>query len=274
MTQDPTSTRTYIRRSLPMLGKVRGEVACLDRARPRRVGTSVRVERCVRPGDAGDRRCGYGGKPGRRMGRESGALLSRADGRLSGLAGLAGTPLPFAVLLGIWAAALLAAQVLGFARAWIDAQVEWRLLTVIRRRVHDHIQSLSLDFFTGARVGALMQRVQLEAAGVQRLLTVCVIPPAVDAVVMVAALAYLLALSWQMTIVALVLAPLAFIALRFTGKKTAGRDAADDDCAPAARRRTGRDGQRHLRGPGLQCPGPRSERFHEASDRRPKALPR
>ncbi|PRC51839.1 ABC transporter ATP-binding protein, partial [Mycobacterium sp. ITM-2017-0098] len=79
-------------------------------------------------------------------------------------------------------------QVLGFVRAWVDAQVDWKLLAEIRQRVHDHLQSLSLDFFTGARSGALMQRVQVEAGGVQKLLTDCIIPPGIDAIVLVIAL--------------------------------------------------------------------------------------
>ena len=146
-----------------------------------------------------------------------GALLSRSDdgGPLAALA----TPLPFAVLLLIWAGALVAAQLLSFANSWVKAQVEWKLLTELRQRVHDHLQSLSLDFFTGARSGALMQRVTMEAAGVQRLLTDCLIPPLVDAVVLVIALGYLLALSWQMTLVALVLTPFALVSLRFAGQR-------------------------------------------------------
>ena len=147
-----------------------------------------------------------------------GALLSRRDGADEGLLGWLASPMPFGALLIVWAVALLSAQLLGLVKTWIDARVDWRMLTVIRQRVHDHIQTLSLDFFTGSRVGALMQRVQLEAAGVQRLLTVCLIPPLIDSAVLVVALAYLIALSWQMTIVALVLSPLAYVALRITGR--------------------------------------------------------
>ena len=62
---------------------------------------------------------------------------------------LAGDPLPFAVLLTVWAGSLVLAQILSFVSFWIDAQVEWKLLTGVRQRVYDHIQSLSLDFFTG-----------------------------------------------------------------------------------------------------------------------------
>ena len=128
-------------------------------------------------------------------------------------------PLRAHVLLIIWAGSLILAQVLSFLRAWLDAQVEWKLVTSIRQRVHDHLQTLSLDFFTGEQSGALMQRVLFEAMGVQRLLSECLVPLSIDVVVLVIALAYMLALSWQMTIVALVLSPLALITLRYIGKK-------------------------------------------------------
>ena len=148
-----------------------------------------------------------------------GSLLSKEHASTSGFFGWLAVPLPFAVLLGIWAVSLVLSQVISFVNSWIDAQVQWKLLTEIRQRVHDHIQTLSLSFFTGTRIGALMQRVQMEAAGVQRLLTDCLIPPSVDGIVLVVALAYLFALSWQMTIVALILTPLAMIALRLAGRR-------------------------------------------------------
>jgi ATP-binding cassette, subfamily B, bacterial len=193
------------------------------------------------------------------------SLLSRGNGSTSDLFGWLATPLPFVALLTIWAVALIAAQVLGLVKSWIDAEVEWKLLTAIRLRAHDHIQSLSLDFFTGTRTGALMQRVQLEAAGVQRLLTVCVIPPSVDAVVLVVALTYLTALSWQMTIVALVLSPLAFVALRFTGHSLQ----AATQRMIAAHRAMGGELEETVSGISevqvFNAQRQRSERFHQAS---------
>lgn len=143
----------------------------------------------------------------------TGPRTSRPDGTFSG------PVLTFSAWLVIWGAALVLAQVLGFVRAWVDAQVDWRLLTEIRQRVHDHLQSLSLDFFTGARSGALMQRIQVEAGGVQKLLTDCIFPPVIDALVLVIALGYLLSLSWQMTIASLILSPFALMALRFAGRR-------------------------------------------------------
>ncbi|MGH3561036.1 MAG: ABC transporter ATP-binding protein, partial [Mycobacterium sp.] len=146
-------------------------------------------------------------------------LFNPSHPSTSGLKAWLATPLPFAVLLGLWAALSITKEVLGFVQARIDALVEWKLLTEIRQRVHDHVESLSLDFFTGARSGALMQRVQIEAMGVQRMLQESLIAPLIDGVVLLLALIYMLALSWQMTIVTLILSPFALATLVFGGKR-------------------------------------------------------
>nr|MDT0523621.1 ABC transporter ATP-binding protein [Streptomyces sp. DSM 41633] len=144
----------------------------------------------------------------------SGPLVAREDGLLKSLAG----PVPFVVLLVVWASSLVLTQLMYFANAWIGARVERVLVVDIRQRVHDHLQSLSLDFFLGSRSGELMHRVITESAGVQRLLTDCLLPPLIDVVVLVVVISYLLALSWQMTVAALVLTPLALLSLRFAGR--------------------------------------------------------
>lgn len=147
-----------------------------------------------------------------------GALRGTGDGVQSGPLGWLSAPLPFWVLLTVWGASLVLGQLLSFIDTWIQAQVQWKLLATIRQRVYEHVQTLSLDFFTSTRTGALLQRVQVEVSGVQKLLTDCLIPPVVDGVVLAGALGYLLVLSWQMTIVSLLLSPMAMVALRYTGK--------------------------------------------------------
>jgi ATP-binding cassette subfamily B protein len=143
-----------------------------------------------------------------------GPLVAREDGLLSSVAG----SVPFGVLLATWAGALLLTQLMHFVNAWVGTKVDRALLVDIRQRVHDHLQSLSLDFFTRSRTGELIQRVTSEPAGVQRLLTDCLLPPLIDTVVLIVAVGYLMAISWQMTVAALVLTPLALITLRFAGR--------------------------------------------------------
>lgn len=143
-----------------------------------------------------------------------GPLVAREDGLLSSLAG----PVPFAVLLATWGISLLLTQLMYLVNAAVRVRVERVLVTDIRHRVHDHIQTLSLDFFTGSSSGALIPRVTVESAGVQRLLIDCLLAPLIDAAVLVVAIGYLLAISWQMTLAALVLTPFALLTLKFAGR--------------------------------------------------------
>ncbi|MFY9922340.1 MAG: ABC transporter ATP-binding protein [Mycobacterium sp.] len=161
-----------------------------------------------------------------------GPLVARENGLLASLAG----PVPFAVLLATWAGSLVLTQLMYFVDAWIGAKVDRVLLVDIRQRVHDHVQSMSLDFFTTSRTGELIQRVTVEPAAVQRLLTGCLLPPLIDVIVMIVAVGYLLALSWQMTVAALALTPLALVTLKYAGRgvQTAMRRVMNADRAMAA----------------------------------------
>lgn len=129
------------------------------------------------------------------------------------------TPLSFTTIFIVWTCAIVFREVVDIFRAWIDANLEQRLLTGLRQDLYEHIQSLSLDFFMGGQTGALMQRVLSETTAVQRLLTQVLLTPVIDAIVLVIVIAYLLALSWQMTLVLFILAPLTVLMFRFTSGK-------------------------------------------------------
>jgi ATP-binding cassette, subfamily B, bacterial len=191
-----------------------------------------------------------------------GPLVARDDGLLRSLAG----PVPFAVLLGTWAASLLLAQMMYFVNAWVGSKVDRVLLTNIRQRLHDHIQTLSLDFFAGSSSGALIPRVTIESAGVQRILTDCLLPPLIDAVVLAVAIAYLLAVSWQMTVAALVLTPLALITLTFAGRhvQAATQRVMNADRAMANELEQTANGIAEIQM--FNAQSLRSKRFHDASD--------
>ena len=64
-----------------------------------------------------------------------------------------------------------------------------------------------------------MQRVLSETTSVQRLLTQVILTPLVDAIVLVLVIAYLLTLSWQMTLVLFITAPLTVLMFKFTSAK-------------------------------------------------------
>jgi ATP-binding cassette subfamily B protein len=129
------------------------------------------------------------------------------------------TPLSFTTIFIIWAVASIMAVLLQLVQQWRMTLLEQSLDVEVQQQVYDHLQTLSLDFFTGAQTGGLMPRVLMETQSVQKLLTQVLLSPLVDIASLIIALAYLIGLSWQMTIVALVLGPFAFFLFRFTMKK-------------------------------------------------------
>lgn len=150
----------------------------------------------------------------------TGSFYSKANqGNLSGVESWLATPLTFTALFVIWAGAMVLAHVSEFLQTWIGSYLERRVLTDIRQQLYDHVQSLSLDFFSGAKTGALMERILTETGGVLRLLTQVLLTPIVDVVVLIIAFVYLVSLSWQMTLIAFALGPFALLLLRYTSRK-------------------------------------------------------
>ena len=149
----------------------------------------------------------------------TGSLYKAApsDGSLlGGLTGWLATPLSFTTIFIIWAAATIGSAVLRFIQMWKTSNLEQKIVSELQAKVYDHVQTLSLDFFTGGKTGALMQRVLNESQNVQKLVTQVLLTPILDVVVLVIALFYLFGMSWQMTLVSFALGPVAFVLFRYT----------------------------------------------------------
>jgi len=90
----------------------------------------------------------------------------------------AGEPIPFAhvwwYLSGL-ALAAIAAWLLSWARSWTLAWVSERIAADLRVKTYAHMQTLSLDFFSGKRTGDLMSRVGNDTDRINIFLSVNVI---------------------------------------------------------------------------------------------------
>lgn len=138
---------------------------------------------------------------------------------LTGIRGWLGTPLTFSTIFIIWAVATIGSAALRFVQMWMTSNLEQKIVAEIQGRVYDHLQTLSLDFFTGGKTGGLMQRVLNESQNVQKLITQVLLTPILDVFVLIVALLYLFGMSWQMTLVSFALGPVAFWLFRVTMNK-------------------------------------------------------
>ncbi|MEV7358313.1 ABC transporter ATP-binding protein [Kitasatospora sp. NPDC091276] len=113
-----------------------------------------------------------------------------------------------------YAGLTLLSGVLGFARRVISTWVSERFLLILRSDVFRHIQGLSLGFFERRRLGDVLSRVTGDVDAVETFL----LSGIVNALGQVARLGIyvglLLVLRWDLTLVALIAAPLFFLTAR------------------------------------------------------------
>ena len=108
---------------------------------------------------------------------------------------------------------------LGLLSRWFSARIGEGLIYDLRTEVYDHVQRQSIAFFTRAQTGALISRLNNDVIGAQQAFTSTlggVLGNVISAVIVVVAM---FALSWQVTIVSLLLVPLFLLPARWMGRR-------------------------------------------------------
>ena len=116
-------------------------------------------------------------------------------------------------ILGIFDAAL------GLAQTYLSSQTGARVVLSLRAKLFEHVQRMPLAFFTRARTGALVSRLNADVGGAQSAFTDILSNVVGNAVTVVLVLGAMFALSWEITLAALVLLPLFLFPARFWGRK-------------------------------------------------------
>jgi ATP-binding cassette subfamily B protein len=99
----------------------------------------------------------------------------------------------------------------------------------LRSRVFDHVQRMPLAFFTRTQTGALVSRLNNDVIGAQRAFTSTLSGTLSNVIALILTLGVMLTLSWQITLLALVLLPVFIFPARWVGRRLAGitREAAN-----------------------------------------------
>ncbi|MFF8763640.1 ABC transporter ATP-binding protein [Nocardiopsis dassonvillei] len=133
-----------------------------------------------------------------------------------------GDPLePVLFLAGLIAAVAVLEAALGLVVRWLSSRVGEGLILDLRTTVYDHVQRMPVAFFTRTRTGALVSRLNNDVIGAQRAFSDVLSGVLSNLVTLVLALAVMLALSWQITLLALVLLPLFVVPARRMGARLA-----------------------------------------------------
>ncbi|MEU9336151.1 ABC transporter ATP-binding protein [Streptomyces sp. NPDC048290] len=148
--------------------------------------------------------------------------------------GSADTVVHLALLIALIAVAEAALGLLG---RWLSATLGEGLILDLRTAVFDHVQRMPVAFFTRTRTGALVSRLNNDVIGAQRAFSNTLSGVVSNIVTVLLTLAVMLTLSWQITLLALVLLPVFVVPARRMGRRMARlqREAADLNAAMGTR---------------------------------------
>jgi len=112
---------------------------------------------------------------------------------------------------------------------WLSSRIGEGVIYLLRTQVFTHVQRMPLAFFTRTQTGSLISRLNTDVVGAQRAITSVLQSVLSNLISVVAVVVTMLALSWQVTLVALVLVPLFVVPAKLIGRRLAhiSRDAMD-----------------------------------------------
>ncbi|MGY4979514.1 ABC transporter ATP-binding protein [Streptomyces sp. 900105755] len=129
-----------------------------------------------------------------------------------------GTVVRLSLLIALVAVAEAALGVLGRR---LSAALGEGLILDLRTAVFDHVQRMPVAFFTRTRTGALVSRLNNDVIGAQRAFANTLSGVVSNLVTLLLTLVVMLTLSWQITLLALVLLPLFVVPARRMGGRMA-----------------------------------------------------
>jgi len=108
---------------------------------------------------------------------------------------------------------------IGVLSRWYSARIGEGLIFDLRTEVFGHVQRQSIAFFTRAQTGALVSRLNSDVLGAQQAFTSTLGGVVGNLITTVIVLVTMLILSWQVTVLALLLVPLFLLPARWMGRR-------------------------------------------------------
>jgi ATP-binding cassette, subfamily B, bacterial len=111
------------------------------------------------------------------------------------------------ILVGVMVAIPLVSAAISVAQTYLTTVVGQRVMQDLRNRLYEHLQSMSLRFFTDTRTGELQSRLQNDVGGVQNVVTNTASSVLSNVVTVLSTVVAMLILSWQLTLLSLAVVP-------------------------------------------------------------------
>jgi ATP-binding cassette subfamily B protein len=137
------------------------------------------------------------------------------DGITKGNGGLVTALALVVALLAVVEAAL------GLMQRWFSARIGEGLIYDLRTKVFAHVQQMPVAFFTRTQTGALVSRLNNDVIGAQQAFTSTLSGVVSNVISLILVVGAMLLLSWQLTVVAILLLPVFLLPARYLGRRLA-----------------------------------------------------
>lgn len=156
-------------------------------------------------------------------------MLNAAIGALTPLilktiidTGITNGDIPYIVNFSLLAGGLaIASAFLTLGERWLSSKIGEGVIFDLQTQLFQHIQKMSLSFFSRTKTGALVQRINGDVTGAQAVFTQTLSSIFSNTLSVTFVLIAMFSMSWQLTLVALLLVPAFIIPARIVGPKLA-----------------------------------------------------
>lgn len=128
-----------------------------------------------------------------------------------------GAPATVVAIAVVIAVVAVAEAVVAMFTRWLSSTIGEGLILDLRTAVFDHVQRMPVAFFTRTRTGALVSRLGNDVIGAQRAFSDTLSGVVSNLVTLTLTLAVMLGISWQITLLSLLLTPLFLLPARRIG---------------------------------------------------------
>ena len=128
-----------------------------------------------------------------------------------------GAPSVVVTIAAVIAAVAVAEAAVSMLTRWLSATIGEGLILDLRTAVFDHVQRMPVAFFTRTRTGALVSRLGSDVLGAQRAFSDTLSGVVSNVVTLTLTVVVMLSISWQITLLSLVLVPLFIVPARRIG---------------------------------------------------------
>jgi ATP-binding cassette subfamily B protein len=111
---------------------------------------------------------------------------------------------------------------LTLAQRWYSARIGEGLIYDLRTKVFGHVQRMPLAFFSRTNTGSLVSRLNNDVIGAQRAFTSVMSGVVSNVMSLLLVIGTMLILSWQITVLAVVMLPLFLFPAKWAGRKLSG----------------------------------------------------